>query len=222
MIGLLLIAVSGLSTQAWAAIYIAEDSSDEIKLTNLTSMNEVADKGGNYVVLIEEQYAGALDDKLTKSEIVREQTYAGISEQFDSAIANAAKATALEPALLHAVIRIESNYNPHAVSPKGARGLMQLMPDTAKRFQVSNANDPTQNILAGARYLRELHRQFKGDLTLVLAAYNAGPNAIVKSGLKIPPYLETRQYVPKVLSIYKHLLANQQAGAPLPLSHTDF
>jgi soluble lytic murein transglycosylase-like protein len=82
---------------------------------------------------------------------------------------------------------------------------MQLMPGTAKRFNVHNAYDPKQNILAGAQYLRELQTLFKGNIQLVLAAYNAGPNAVAKYGFKIPPYLETRLYVPKVLGVYQQL-----------------
>jgi soluble lytic murein transglycosylase-like protein len=105
--------------------------------------------------------------------------------------------------LIHAVISVESNYNPNAVSPKGARGLMQLMPATAKRFGSNNATDPRQNILTGSRYLRWLLDFFEEDVELAIAAYNAGETAVVQAGHKIPRFTETQRYVPKVLSIYK-------------------
>ena len=109
----------------------------------------------------------------------------------------------LEPALLHAVISAESAYNPQARSPKGARGLMQLMPDTARRFGVSDAYDPTANLQGGARYLRWLLDLFN-DLRLALAAYNAGEGAVQRYGNAVPPYPETRTYVRRVLDYYRH------------------
>jgi len=111
----------------------------------------------------------------------------------------AARAHDLEPALLMAVISVESRYNPKALSPKGARGLMQLMPDTARRFGVSDAFDIQQNLDGGARYLRKLMQQFNNNLELVLAAYNAGEQSVLRNGLRIPPYKETQSYVPAVL-----------------------
>lgn len=115
----------------------------------------------------------------------------------------AAKATQLDPALIHAVIAAESNHNVKAISSKGAAGLMQLMPKTAKKFDVSDLFDAKQNILAGSQYLSELSQTYHGDLTLTLAAYNAGPASIKKYGGSIPPYQETQHYVPKVLKLYK-------------------
>jgi soluble lytic murein transglycosylase-like protein len=105
-------------------------------------------------------------------------------------------------ALIHAVILVESNYNPRAYSPKGAQGLMQLMPATAKRFGNSNSWDPRQNILTGSKYLRWLLDYFGDDLELTIAAYNAGEGAVMQAGRKIPKFSETEKYVPKVLSIY--------------------
>lgn len=116
-------------------------------------------------------------------------------------IDEAARATNLDSALLMAVIDVESGGNPQAVSPKGATGLMQLMPSTGARHGASNLFDPRQNIAAGARYLKQLMRQF-GDLQLVLAAYNAGEGAVQKYGGQIPPYAETMNYVPKVIARY--------------------
>lgn len=115
----------------------------------------------------------------------------------------AADLTALEPALIHAVITVESKHNALAKSHKGAYGLMQLMPATAKRFHVKDKRNAGQNILAGAQYLRELLTLFKGDLKLTLAAYNAGPGAVQKYQNHIPPYRETMRYVPKVLKYYR-------------------
>lgn len=124
---------------------------------------------------------------------------------FQAEVARAAMETGLEPALIHAVIAAESGHKQHAVSKKGATGLMQLMPATAKRFQVKNRYDAMQNILAGAKYLRELNDLYRGDLRLTLAAYNAGPGAVTKNQGRVPPYAETMRYVPKVLKIYRTL-----------------
>lgn len=124
-------------------------------------------------------------------------------KRFAPLVAQAARANQLDEALLHAVISTESGYEPRAISPKGAIGLMQVMPATGKRFGVINLNDPRKNIDAGARYLRVLLQLFNNDLSLVLAAYNAGENAVIRHGRKIPPYRETRQYVPRVLALYK-------------------
>lgn len=118
-------------------------------------------------------------------------------------IQDAARITKLEPALIHAVISAESGYNPFARSRKGAAGLMQLMPETARRYGVTNRLDPAQNIQGGARYLRDLVRMFNNDLQLAVAAYNAGENAVVKYGNRIPPYSETMTYVPRVMTYYK-------------------
>ena len=111
----------------------------------------------------------------------------------------------LDPALLHAVIRAESAYNPWAVSNKGAVGLMQLMPGTAARYGVRDRRDPVENIEGGARYLSDLVDMFPSDLKLVIAAYNAGENAVKRNGYKIPPIPETRDYVVRVLDYYDRM-----------------
>ena len=108
--------------------------------------------------------------------------------------------------LVHAVIQAESAYNPRAVSHAGAVGLMQLMPATAKRFGVSDSKNPRQNIDGGVRYLRFLLDYFNNNLKLAVAGYNAGENAVIKHGRKIPPYKETRRYVAKVM---KYMRRNQ-------------
>ena len=118
-------------------------------------------------------------------------------------IDNAARAHGLDPKLVHAVIRAESGYNANAVSPKGAVGLMQLIPATAQRYGVQDSYDPGQNIQGGTRYLRDLMKMFNGNLELAIAGYNAGENAVIRAGNRIPPYPETMAYVPKVLSFYR-------------------
>ncbi|NMM08681.1 MAG: lytic transglycosylase domain-containing protein [Polaromonas sp.] len=124
-------------------------------------------------------------------------------EAFQSFILEASAASRLPAELIHAVIKTESNYNPRALSIKGAQGLMQLMPATAKRFGSINSLDPRDNILAGSRYLRWLMDYFNQNMELAVAAYNAGEGAVVKAGHKIPPYEETQKYVPKVLERYR-------------------
>ena len=118
----------------------------------------------------------------------------------------------LSPQLVQAVIQVESGYNPKARSRKGAMGLMQLMPDTARSLRVDDPYDPAQNIRGGTLYLRRQLDRFSGDLTLALAAYNAGPTAVTKySG--VPPYRETRNYVRKVLQLYHGTAAAAQEHA---------
>ena len=110
------------------------------------------------------------------------------------AVERAATQHSLPPELIHSVIKVESNYNPTAVSPKGALGLMQLIPATARRFGVVDAFDPADNIQGGARYLRYLLDLYRGDYPLALAVYNAGEGAVAKYGA-VPPYPETQNYL---------------------------
>lgn len=108
----------------------------------------------------------------------------------------------VDPKLVHAVIQVESDYNPRSLSSKGARGLMQLMPETAARYGLSDIWDPRQNIQAGVKHLKYLLELYQNDLPLALSAYNAGANAVDRYG-GIPPYRETRNYVRKVTSLYQ-------------------
>jgi len=122
-------------------------------------------------------------------------------------IEKAAGEVGIEAALVHAVITAESGYNPAAISRTGAQGLMQLMPGTARRYAVKDAFDPKQNIRGGTRYLRDLLDMFDNNIELALAAYNAGENAVIRHGRKIPPYRETQAYVPKVMRLYSQYSA---------------
>lgn len=114
-----------------------------------------------------------------------------------------ARSYGLDSALLHAVISVESRYDPTVVSRTGAVGLMQLMPETARRYGVTDSFNAEQNLHGGAKYLRDLLLMFNNDVSLALAAYNAGESAVVKHGNRIPPNRETRNYVPKVLGYYR-------------------
>lgn len=186
---LLLFAVS---CSTFADILIDLDNQSEIGISN-------TQERAHYTLrIIEPTFNEAIAQPSSNDDIAFKTT----KLPYHNEVMLAAKVTALEPALIHAIITVESKHNALATSKKGAYGLMQLMPETALRFKVNNKNDPQQNILAGAKYMRELLTKYKGDLNLSLAAYNAGPSAVQKYGGKIPPYNETLIYVPKVLKYY--------------------
>lgn len=185
--GLLLIAFNS----AMADVLINSDQFDEIKISN-TQLNL------RYTLKIEEPSLVQETTPIIKTNLANTSAL-----PYNSEVLSAAYETSIEPALIHAVITVESRHNPRALSKNGAYGLMQLMPATAKRFNVKNKNDPQQNILAGAKYLRELEILYQGNINLMLAAYNAGPAAVEKYHRQIPPYLETQLYVPKVLKLYQ-------------------
>jgi soluble lytic murein transglycosylase-like protein len=136
----------------------------------------------------------------------RRQAVAGIVDA-------AARDHRLDAALLHALIGVESGYAPGAVSQRGAQGLMQLMPTTAREYGVTDPFDPGQNIAAGARHLRALLDRFGQDTTLALAAYNAGIGAVRRHGDRVPPFAETAAYVPRVLARYAALRDEPRDGA---------
>ena len=129
---------------------------------------------------------------------------------YDAIIEAEAKSAGVEPNLLRAVIVVESGFNSRAVSKRGAVGLMQLMPETATRFGVSNRYDPRQNVRGGALYLGFLINRFHQDMRLALAAFNAGEDAVDRNLGQIPPFIETLEYVPKVLRIYRALTDRQR------------
>jgi hypothetical protein len=133
------------------------------------------------------------------------ETTAGLVSQLAQAINVAASTYHLPAAFITAVMLQESGGNPGARSPKGAMGLMQLIPATAARYGVSNPWSPRQSLMGGAAYLAHLVREFNGNPTLVLAGYNAGGQAVRNAGYRIPPYEQTQRYVPDVLTIYHHL-----------------
>ena len=122
--------------------------------------------------------------------------------RYDEHIRAAAMLYQIPEQLIRAVIKVESDYDPRAISSAGARGLMQLMPETAERLGVRDIHDPRENIFGGVRYLRVLANMFNGDLDFTIAAYNAGENAVVQHG-GIPPYAQTRDYVVKVTKFYR-------------------
>lgn len=129
-----------------------------------------------------------------------------------------AKSLDVNPSLVHSVIEVESNYNPFAISPKGAQGIMQLMPETARRFGVENTFDARQNIEGGIKYLKFLQQTF-GDDRLAIAAYNAGEKAVQKYG-SVPPYPETKNYVQKVSQKYDARRAAEKKSPPAQVAET--
>lgn len=134
-------------------------------------------------------------------------------------IDNAARTHGVDPKLVHAVIRAESGYNDRALSNKGAIGLMQLIPATAERMGVKNIYDPVENIFGGTRYLSQLIKMFNGNIELAIAGYNAGENAVVRNGNRIPPFAETQAYVPKVMAFYRSPELNRFVSLPVQPVH---
>lgn len=179
LLALLLVLVCGdAAAHAAEEIYYRRDANGALVLTNVPSHRDLR------------TYAG----------------YGGLpgvnsGSEYRAVIWRTALSHGVQPELVYAVASVESNFNPRAVSAKGALGLMQLMPDTAARFGVADPFDPVENIVGGVRYLKYLLDLFGGDQRLALAAYNAGEN-VVQSGRSIPPYQETRAYVSRVLKLF--------------------
>ena len=167
---------------ASADIYKYVDAEGVIHLTNVPTQT-----GVKYTLIMREKRV-LLDKKLGEN-----------ISQYDELIMKASGRYNVEPALVKAIIKAESNFNHRAVSPKGAKGLMQLMPATASSLQVRDSFHPENNIEGGVKYVRYLLNFFNGNLPLALAAYNAGENAVLRYG-GIPPYRETQTYVRRVLS----------------------
>ncbi|MDD5167610.1 MAG: lytic transglycosylase domain-containing protein [Syntrophales bacterium] len=170
------------SSAAFADIYKYVDEGGVIHLTNVPTNHTV-----NYVLVYKEK---RVLFNIKPSDVPK----------YDLIISKASEKYNIDPALIKAIIKTESNFNHKAVSPKGARGLMQLMPKTAQALQVEDSFKPENNIEGGTRYLRYLLNLFEGNITLALAAYNAGENAVIKYNRTIPPYRETVNYVQRVLN----------------------
>ncbi len=134
------------------------------------------------------------------------------TKKLDDIIHAAATRHGVDEKLITSVIAAESNFNPRAVSRRQAQGLMQLLPTTAARFSVKDAFDPAQNIEAGTRYLKQLLEQYRGNLVLALAAYNAGPDMVARYG-GVPPIAETRAYIRRVTQRYTKVAANDSVSA---------
>ncbi len=142
------------------------------------------------------------------------------SAEIDSYLIKSGTNNGVDPLLLYSVMHQESSFKQRAISPKGARGLMQLMPGTAARFGVTNIFDPRQNIEGGARYFRFLLDHFDGDVKLALAGYNAGEGAVEKYGWRIPPYAETQEYVRRISRRYSLLQDPSAALYARPVNRT--
>jgi soluble lytic murein transglycosylase-like protein len=206
---LFVLALMACSGAASAAVYGKVESGRVSVLYADTPPNDASyrlySRSNRFIV-----YPGALRKSPRRAE---PQAFLPPPSVYDSHIEAAAAETSVDAGLIRAVISVESGYNPLARSPKGAMGLMQLMPDTARKYGVKNVRDPGQNIHGGARYLKALMEMFGNDLKLVLAAYNAGEEAVVKYGRRIPPFAETAAYVPKVLSRYRKTAAVSSGAA---------
>ena len=196
MRGLILGLTGLLALGAQADVYVSSDGKGGYVLSN------VHRPGRHYERVISEAGTGPVD-----AQLVTGRPYADL-------VAAAALANDVPQALLHALIKAESGYNPKARSAKGAGGLMQLMPDTARELGVKDVLDPQSNLQGGARYLKRMLTLFDNDITLAVAAYNAGPEAVLSRGKVVPPFAETLRYVPTVLRDYR-LLRGLAADAPL-------
>ncbi|MDF1593504.1 MAG: transglycosylase SLT domain-containing protein [Desulfobacterales bacterium] len=164
----------------FADIYKYIDSNGVLHFTN-------APTSSHYRLYIKERPAAALPASLTG--------------KYEPIINAASKRHGISAHLLNAMIKVESDYNPRAVSRKGAKGLMQIMPETMKALNIANGFDPWENIMGGARYFKQLFNRYEGKLPLALAAYNAGPGVVDRFG-SIPPFRETEAYVEKVIRYY--------------------
>ena len=190
LIGMALI--MGTSAPAWADVYAFRDDSGALYYTNLPGP-------GRHKVKLPLR-----ETPLKKGRVMHVAASGARETAFEPYIASAATLFSVDPCLIRAIIRAESNFNPQAVSPKGAQGLMQLMPGTARDMGVLDPFDPGENIHGGVRYFRQLLETLNGSLPLALAAYNAGPMRVIGRD-RIPDIPETRNYVERVLTHYETL-----------------
>lgn len=189
-----------ISSFSRADIYQGTDAEGVVHLTNVPL-------DSSYQLLLRVPHLGIPAPAATKQDVIKPVKN---KPDYKNVLSTAAREQNLDKALLRAVITVESAFDPQAVSSDGAVGLMQLMPATAKRYGVKNRYDPLQNVQGGAAYLHDLMQRFHNNLPLVLAAYNAGEHAVSHFGNHIPPYPETRRYVPRVLNLYHQYKLRQQ------------
>ena len=174
----------GLSVPARAQIYSWRDANGNLVLSNK--------RPGDATPLRSYTVPKAEGLRATRSVVVER------ASSYDDLISEHSRSNGVRPALVRAVMQVESAFNPYARSPKGAMGLMQLMPATAKQYGVKNAFNPAENVRAGVAYLRGLLDRYENNEELALAAYNAGPGAVDKHGQTVPPYRETQSYVSQI------------------------
>lgn len=170
---------------AYADIYMYIDDAGVMHFTNAPTESD-----RDYKVYIREKRSNSVTFYST--------------DKYDDLISNACEIYGVDSRLVKAIIKAESDFNPRAVSKKGAMGLMQIMPENFQLLDIQNPFDPKENIMGGTRYFKYLYDRFEGKLTLSLAAYNAGPTTVDNYNKSIPPYRETEQYVQRVLQYYRN------------------
>ncbi|MFO8072125.1 MAG: lytic transglycosylase domain-containing protein [Polyangia bacterium] len=197
-IAVLICFAAGIPLAAQADIYTFTDEDGTVHFTNSKPRGKARKKYDLYMKTPQRRRArpGVVPVPARDSSPAR-------YSRFDASIREAARSYSIPEPFIRAVIRVESDYDPRVISVAGAQGLMQLMPATAKRMNVSDPFDPHQNIMGGTRYLRYLANAFGGDMVLTIAGYHAGEGAVMKHD-GVPPYRSTRGYIRKVLRFYYH------------------